>query len=86
MNREALWKLVRSQVVGEGAVIRTPFGERRVTYTDYTASGRAVAFVEGYLLRVLELYGNTHTEDDATGCVTTTRLQQAERTVTAQII
>jgi selenocysteine lyase/cysteine desulfurase len=81
MNRQDLWNLVRRGVVGETASIRTPFGERRVIYTDYTASGRAVDFIEEYLRELLELYGNTHTEDDATGCVTTTRLHQAERTI-----
>jgi hypothetical protein len=46
MNRQDLWNLVRRGVVGETASIRTPFGERRVIYTDYTASGRAVDFIE----------------------------------------
>jgi selenocysteine lyase/cysteine desulfurase len=81
MERQELWNLVREQVVGSGAVIRTPFGERRATYADYTATGRAVSFLERYLQEVLELYGNTHTEDDATGCVTTARLLQAEGTI-----
>jgi len=81
MNQQELWDFVRGQVVGALASIRTPFGERRVTYTDYTASGRAVGFLEDYLREALELYGNTHTEDDATGCATTTRLIQAERTI-----
>ena len=42
----------------------TPFGRRRVTYADFTASGRGVGLVEDYLRKVLELYANTHTEDD----------------------
>jgi selenocysteine lyase/cysteine desulfurase len=81
MQHKELWDWVRSRVVGRDTVIRTPFGERALTYVDHTASGRAVEFLEDYLRRVLALYGNTHTEDDATGCITTARLQQAERII-----
>jgi selenocysteine lyase/cysteine desulfurase len=75
------WSLVRENIIGRGTLIRTPFGDRRVTYADYTASGRGVRFIEGYLSRVLELYGNTHTEDDATGVITSRRLRLAEGTI-----
>ena len=75
------WAFVRENIIGCNAVIRTPFGARRVTYADYTASGRGVAFIERYMQKVLELYGNTHTEDDATGIITTERLHQAEKTI-----
>jgi selenocysteine lyase/cysteine desulfurase len=40
-----------------------------------------VRFLERYIERMLELYGNTHTEDDATGVVTSRRLRQAEATI-----
>ena len=73
--------LVRENIIGREASIRTPFGERRVTYADYTASGRGVRFIESYLTRVLELYGNTHTEDDATGATTSHRLRLAEASI-----
>jgi len=75
------WSFARSEIIGRDAVIRTPFGERRVTYADYTASGRSVRFIERYLEKVLELYGNTHTEDDATGILTSRRLRRAESTI-----
>jgi selenocysteine lyase/cysteine desulfurase len=78
---EELWSLVRRSIVGWNAFVDTPFGSRRLTYADYTASGRAVGFLEDYLRRVLELYGNTHTEDDATGIATSQRLLQAEKTI-----
>ena len=78
---DRFWSFVRQNIIGRDAVIRTPFGERRVTYADYTASGRGLRFIERYLERLLELYGNTHTEDDATGIVTSRRLRQAERSI-----
>jgi selenocysteine lyase/cysteine desulfurase len=72
-----VWDEVRRDIVGRNASIATPFGERRVTYADYTASGRAVGSVEDRLRDALALYGNTHTEDDATGSVTSERLHAA---------
>jgi selenocysteine lyase/cysteine desulfurase len=71
------WDQVRGGIVGRDAVVATPFGGRRITYVDYTASGRAVTFVEDHLRHALALYGNTHTEDDATGTVTSARLRAA---------
>ncbi|MFW5684739.1 MAG: aminotransferase class V-fold PLP-dependent enzyme, partial [Spirochaetota bacterium] len=75
------WDVVRDDIVGRTTSITTPFGERLLTYADFTASGRAVGFLERYVEHVLELYGNTHTEDDATGRTTTERLHHAERTI-----
>ena len=75
------WVFVRENIIGRNAVIRTPFGKRKLTYADFTASGRGVLFIERYMQKVLELYGNTHTEDDATGMITTERLHQAEKTI-----
>lgn len=63
---------LRDDVLGEGACIDTPFGRRRVTYADHIASGRPLASVEDALrAAVLPLYANTHTEDSATGAITT---------------
>ena len=76
-----LWDRVRKSIIGGNASIATPFGTRRLTYADHTASGRAVAFIEDYLRDSLELYGNTHTEDDATGLATSERLRLAEAAI-----
>jgi selenocysteine lyase/cysteine desulfurase len=78
---DRFWSLVRDNIIGRDAEIQTPFGTRRVTYADYTASGRGLRFIERYMERMLELYGNTHTEDDATGIVTSRRLRQAETAI-----
>lgn len=75
------WDVVRRAIIGGNALIETPFGRRRLTYADYTASGRGVSFIEDALKDALVLYGNTHTEDDATGIVTSRRLREAESTI-----
>lgn len=76
-----LWDRVRSEIVGGDVAIETPFGRRRCVYADHTASGRAVGLIDRYVERMLELYANTHTEDDATGQTTTQRFHRAERTI-----
>eukprot|EP00754_Rhynchopus_humris_P020999 Rhum_TRINITY_DN14721_c29_g1::Rhum_TRINITY_DN14721_c29_g1_i1::g.112785::m.112785 len=60
-------------VVGEHEVLRTQVGlVRRLTYTDYTASGRSLASIEDYVRHeVLPFYGNTHTVSSATARQTT---------------
>lgn len=70
-SRRELTQL-RDDVIGEGACVTTPFGVRRVTYADHIASGRPLTSIEDALrASVLPLYANTHTEDSATGAITT---------------
>lgn len=73
---------LRDDVLGEGSSITTPFGERRLTYADYIASGRPLASVEEALrAAVLPRYANTHTEDSASGAATTTLVHEASEYV-----
>ncbi|MGA7097611.1 MAG: aminotransferase class V-fold PLP-dependent enzyme [Acidimicrobiia bacterium] len=59
----------------------TPFGLRRVTYADYTASGRSLSIVEDFIReQVLPLYANTHTETSGTG-LQTTRFREEARAI-----
>jgi len=76
-----LLRLVRESVIGEDHVMTTPYGRRRVTYADYTASGRALTFIEDAIRNiVLPSYANTHTESSGTG-LQTTRLREDAREV-----
>ena len=64
--------LIRDSVIGASDVVDGPFGRRRVTYADYTASGRSLTFIEDFIRdQVLPLYANTHTESSGTGLQTT---------------
>lgn len=76
-----IWDRVRQAIMGRDSFIETPFGSRRLLYADHTASGRGVTFIEDHVREALALYGNTHTEDDVTGIITSQRLRAAEATI-----
>ena len=74
-----LLERVRRGIVGEGELMDGPFGRRRVTYADYTASGRSLDFIEDFIRdAVLPRYANTHTESSGTG-LQTSRLREDSR-------
>ncbi|KAI3717539.1 hypothetical protein L1987_69226 [Smallanthus sonchifolius] len=67
---------LRSQIIGAFADIQTPFGTRKLTYADHTASGRCLRYIEDYTIEtLLPFYANhpfvstcnTHTSDNYVG-------------------
>jgi selenocysteine lyase/cysteine desulfurase len=67
-TQEKLISYIRDSVIGKDEAIDTPYGKRTITYSDYTASGRCLSFIEDYLrAEVMPLYANTHTVASHTG-------------------
>jgi selenocysteine lyase/cysteine desulfurase len=78
--------LIRSSVIGENEAVPGPFGPRRVTYADYTASGRSLSIIEDLIREaVLPLYANTHTESSGTA-LQTTRFREDARSIIARCV
>ena len=82
MRADPLIATIRENIIGDDRAVSGPFGVRRVTYADYTASGRSLRFIEDFIRdEVMPLYANTHTETSATGLQTTRFREDARRAI-----
>jgi selenocysteine lyase/cysteine desulfurase len=73
---------LRAGLIGENLHFQTPFGRQKLTYADYTASGRALKQLEDFITeRVLPFYANSHTQASFCGAHTTDLREQARSVI-----
>lgn len=71
-------KSLRNGLIGHDHMIEGPFGETRMVYADYVASGRPLKQVERFVMeRFLPHYANSHTEASFVGGLMTRWRRQA---------
>jgi selenocysteine lyase/cysteine desulfurase len=81
-NLESFFGAFRRKVIGWDQDFPTPFGQKRIVYADWTASGRLYGPIESLLShKIGPFVGNTHTETTVTGSAMTHAYHQAKHII-----
>ncbi len=79
---EAYFQQFRKHIVGINQTFQSPYGEKKIIYTDWTASGRLYRPIEEKLLNALGPFvANTHTETSITGSAMTMAYHKARNII-----
>ncbi|MCX7736316.1 MAG: aminotransferase class V-fold PLP-dependent enzyme [Candidatus Kapabacteria bacterium] len=69
---EEYFNFFRNNIIGINQTFTSPFGEKKLIYTDWTASGRLYGPIEEFISKKLGPFvGNTHSETTITGTTMT---------------
>lgn len=78
MDLEKYFEPFRHNIIGDKQHFTTPYGDKRIVYADWTASGRLYAPIEKALTDEFGPFlGNTHTETSVTGSTMTVAFHKA---------
>ncbi|MEM7101498.1 MAG: aminotransferase class V-fold PLP-dependent enzyme [Bacteroidota bacterium] len=81
-NLDAYFEKFRKNIIGNDAVFSSPYGEKRIIYADWIASGRLYRPIEEKLCNLIGPYvGNTHTETTVTGTSMTLAYHKAKEII-----
>ena len=78
MSLETYFESYRKNIIGNNKKFQTPYGEKEIVYSDWTASGRLYEPIERIMReKFYPLVGNTHTETNVTGSSMTIAYHEA---------
>ena len=83
-KKEKLVSYIRENVIGshQNTSLKTIFGEKPQMYTDYTASGKSLNFIEDYLREeIMPIYANTHSKQSQSGKQTVYAREEARQII-----
>ncbi len=79
---EQYFKPFRDQIIGINQEFESPFGTKKIIYTDWTASGRLYRPIEEKMINEFGSFvANTHTETTVSGTVMTLAYHQARHII-----
>ncbi|WP_298262678.1 aminotransferase class V-fold PLP-dependent enzyme [uncultured Lutibacter sp.] len=83
---ETYFQQFRKNIIGNNQTFISPFGEKEIIYTDWTASGRLYRPIEEKLLNQFGPFvANTHTETSITGSAMTMAYHKARNIIKAHV-
>lgn len=78
MSLESYFNQFRKHIIGIDQTFKSPFGEKKIIYTDWTASGRLYKPIEDKIINQFGPFvANTHTETSTTGSAMTQAYHKA---------
>ena len=83
-KKDKLVNYIRENVIGshQNTSLKTIFGEKPQMYTDYTASGKSLNFIEDYLREeIMPIYANTHSKQSQSGKQTVYAREEARQII-----
>ena len=79
---EQYFKTFRDNIIGVNQSFTSPYGEKKIIYTDWTASGRLYRPIEEKLMNVFGPFvANTHTETTISGTAMTMAYHEARNII-----
>ena len=82
MNLEQHFKKFRDNIIGNDQTFISPYGEQKIIYADWTASGRLYRPIEEKLINEFGPFvANTHTETSTTGAAMTLAYHEARNII-----
>ena len=79
---EKYFKPFRDNIVGINETFLSPYGEQKIVYCDWIASGRLYAPIEDKISKTIGPFvGNTHTETSETGIRMTRAYQKSHQII-----
>ena len=82
MNLEQYFQQFRKHIIGIDQTFTSPYGEKKIIYADWTASGRLYRPIEEKLINEFGPFvANTHTETSTTGAAMTLAYHEARNII-----
>lgn len=82
MSLETYFTSFREKIIGRNQTFLTPFGEKKIVYADWTASGRLYSPIENILRdKIFPFVANTHTETSTTGATMSIAFEKSLRLI-----
>jgi selenocysteine lyase/cysteine desulfurase len=86
IDLEAYFKTFRKHIIGQGQTFVSPYGEKEIIYTDWTASGRLYRPIEDKISNDFGPFvANTHTETTVSGTAMTKAYHKAKDIIKAHV-